>query len=241
MNPLEGDSDSEFLSPDELAVETELRAYAARMAPTPSAGFADRTIAAAERGSAVASGRGLSFAAAALARAAAGNVRVALGQLAGGPAIPARVRLQAGAMLVAIALLVTGGAALAAAGATSVVTWVAGPPATASPSRSTVAPTIKPHETAGAPARSDHPTGSANPGNCGKPSQNPGNGNQPSENPGNCGGSSQKPGNGNQPSDHPGRSNHPGPSNHPGASDHPGPSNHPGNGGRPTQAPTSKS
>ena len=200
---------------DELAVEAELLDYAARVSPSPSAAFVDRVVAAAELSPLSRAGRSPRVRAIDLVHAAGRRLRVALAQVAGGPYIPLRVRVQAGAMLVVVALLITAGAALAAAGATTVVTWVAGPQASAAGSRPSASPPLSTNQSSDTSQRSDHPDGSNNPGNCGHPSQNPGNGNQPSQNPGNCGHPSQNPGN--RPSDHPNASNNP------------------GNGGRPTR------
>ena len=205
MNPRADGADSQFLSADELAVEAELRAYAARVAPMPSAAFADRVVAARERSPLPSAGRDPRVWATELVHTAGRRLRVALAQAAGGPSIPLRMRMQAGAMLVVVALLITAGAALAAVGATSVVTWVSGPQAPAAGTRPSASPTASPYQTSDTSQRSDHPNGS----------NNPGNGNQPSQNPGNCGKPSQNPGN--RPSDHPNASNNP------------------GNGGRPTQ------
>lgn len=232
MSPRADGAASQFLSVDELAVEAELRAYAVRVAPMPSAVFLDRIVAAAERSPRPIVGLGPRVRAAELVHAAGRRLRVALAQVAGGPAIPLRVRIQAGAMLVLVALMITAGTALAAAGAASVVTWVAGPQATAAGTRPSASPTLSPYQASGTPQLSDRPNGSnnpgnggkpsQNPGNCGKPSQNPGNGNQPSQNPGACGQPGQNPGNG--------------PSNHPNASSHPNGSDNPGIGGKPTHS-----
>ena len=225
MNPRADGADSQFLSADELAVEAELRAYAARVAPMPSAAFVDRVVAARERSPLPIAGRNPRVRVTELVHTAGRRLRVAIAQAAGGPSIPLRVRMQAGAMLVVVALLITAGAAVAAVGATSVVTWVSGPQAPAAGTRPSASPTASPYQTSDTSQRSDHPNASnnpgnsversQNPGNCGKPSQNPGNGNQPSQNPGNCGQPGQDPGN--RPSDHPNASSNP------------------GNGGRPTQ------
>jgi hypothetical protein len=231
MNSRAGGADSQFLLADELAVEAELRGYAARVAPMPSAAFMDRVVALAERSPLPVAGRSPRVRATELVHAAATRLRVALAQVAGGPSIPLRVRVQAGAMLVVVALAITAGATLAAAGATTVVTWVAGPQAPAAGSRPSASPTLSPNQSSDTSQRSDHPNGSINPGNGGRPSQNPGNCGQPSQNPGN------------RPSDHPNASNNPGnggrPTQSPGsqASDHPNASINPGNGGRPTQIP----
>jgi hypothetical protein len=232
MNPRPGGDDSQFLSADELAVEADLLSYADRVAPLPSASFVDRVMAAAER-SPVPAARGPRAWATELFGVAGRRLRVAVAQVAGGPSISLRVRLQAGVMLVLVALLITAGAALAAAGATSVVTWVAGPQVQATAGHSSASPTLRPNQSGDTTQSSGYPKGSGNPGNggkpspnpgnCGKPSQNQGNGNQPSQNPGNCGHSSQNPGNHGQPSQNPG--------NRP--SDHSNASSHPGNGGQP--------
>ena len=124
MNPRARGGDSQLLSADALGVEAELRAYTARVAPMPSAAFVDRVVAAAERSPRPIAGLGPRVRATELVRAAGMRLRVALAQAAGGPSIPLRVRVQAGAMLVVVALLITAGAALAAVGATSVVTSV---------------------------------------------------------------------------------------------------------------------
>jgi hypothetical protein len=208
MIPRAGGTDSQGLSADELAVEAELQDYAARVAPTPSAAFMDRVMAAAERNPLPIAGRSPRVRASELVHAAGRRLGVALAQVAGGPCIPLRVRVQAGAMLVVVALLITSGAALAAAGATTVVTWVAGPQAPATGSRSSASPALSPNQPSDTSPRSDHPNGSNNPGNHGQPSQNPGNHGQPSQNPGNHGQPSQNPGN--RPSDHPNASNNPG-------------------------------
>jgi hypothetical protein len=235
MNPRADGADSQFLSADELAVEAELRAYAARVAPMPSAAFVDHVVAAGERRPLPIAGRDPRVRAIELVHTAGRRLRVALAQAAGGPSIPLRVRMQAGAMLVVVALLITAGAALAAVGATSVVTWVSGPQAPAAGTRPSASPTPSPYQTSDTSQRSDHPNGSnnpgnsgersQNPGNCGKPSQNPGNGNQPSQNPGNCGQPGQNPGN--RPSDHPKASNKPGNGVRPAQSPESQASNHP--------------
>jgi len=208
MNLRSGGDDSQFLAADQLAVEAELRVYAARVAPMPSAAFVDRVVAAAERSPLPIASRGPLVRATELVHAAGRRLRVALAQVAGGPSIPLRVRVQAGTMLVLVALLITAGAALAAAGATTVVTWVAGPQAPAAASRPSASPTLSPNQSSDTSQRSGPPNSSSNPGNGNRPSQNPGNCGQPSQNPGNHGQPSQNPGN--QPSDHPNASNHPG-------------------------------
>jgi hypothetical protein len=247
MNPRTGGDDSQFLSPDELAMEAQLQVYAARVAPTPSAAFVDRVMAAAEQGPLPIAGRSLSVRASELVEAGGRRLRVALAQVAGGPSIPLRVRVQSGAMLVVVVLLITSGAALAAAGASSVVTWVAGPQAPADESRPSASPTVSPNQPSDTAPGIDQPAvssdpgnageSSQNPGNCGQPSQNPGNHGQPSVNPGNHGKPSVNPGNCGQPSQNPG--NHGQPTQNPGnrPSDHPKASDHPGNGGKPTQDP----
>ena len=168
MNQRTGGDDSQFLSTDELAIEAELRVYAARVAPTPSAAFIDRVMAAAEQSPLPIVGRSPFIRASELGCAAGRRLGVALAQLAGGPSIPLRVRVQAGAMLVVVALLLTAGAALAAVGATSVVTWVAGPQAPAPDSRPSPSPTLIPNHWSDTSPRSDHPNGSSNPGNHGQ-------------------------------------------------------------------------
>ncbi len=222
-----GDDDSQLLSTDDLAIEAELLVYAARVAPTPSAAFIDRVMAASERNPLPIAGQNPRVRASELVQAAGRRLGVALAQVAGGPSIPRRVRLQAGAMLVVVALLITAGAALAAAGATTVVTWVAGPQAPAAGSRPSASPALSPNQPSDISPRSDHPSDSNDPGNHGQPSQNPGNHGQPSQNPGNCGQPSQNPGNCGQPSQNPG--------NRP--SDHPNASNNANNGGGPTEGP----
>ena len=169
-------------SADELAVEAELRAYAARVTPMPSAAFVDRVVTASERSPRPVALRSPGAWANELVHAAGGRLRVALAQVAGGSSVPLRLRLQAGAMLFVVALLITAGVAMAAAGATTVVTWATAPQAPAagsgpspSPSQS---PTLGPAPSKRAPQSSDHPGNkpSSNPGNHGQPSQNPGNG-----------------------------------------------------------------
>ena len=221
MNSRIGGGDSRVLTSDELSVEAELLSYAARVAPTPSAGFADRVLAAAEVNRFQATDRSLRVRAADLIHGADTQLRVALAHVLGGPAIPLKVRLQAGAMLVVVALLVTAGAAVAATGATSVFHWVTGPQAShaggassVSPASgaSSVSPALQPIRSSEASQTSDHAGGSDNPGTggkssqdpgeCGQPINNPGNGNKPNINPGNCGQPSTKPGN--KPSTNPG-------------------------------------
>jgi hypothetical protein len=203
-----GDDDSQLLSTDKLAIETELLVYAARVAPTPSAAFIDRVMAAVEQSPLPIAGWSRRVRASELVQAAGRRLGVAVAQVTGGPSIPLRVRLQAGAMLVVVVLLITAGAALAAAGASSVVTWVAAPQASAADSRPSASPTLSPNQPSDTSPTSDHPNGSSNPGNHGQPSQNPGNHGQPSQNPGNHGQPSQNPGN--RPSDHPDASHNPG-------------------------------
>jgi hypothetical protein len=233
MNQRTGVGDSQFLSTDALAIEAELQVYAARVAPTPSAAFIDRVMAAAEQSPLPIAGRSPRVRASELVRASGRRLGVALAQMAGGPSIPLRVRLQAGAMLVVVALLITAGAALAAAGASSVVTWVAGPQAPAADSRPSASPTFSPNQPSDTSQTGDQPNGSSAPGNGGQPTQNPGNGGQPSQNPGNHGQPSQNPGNHGQPSQNPG--NHGQPSQNPG--NHGQPSQNPGNHGQPSQNP----
>jgi hypothetical protein len=202
MIPRAGGADSQFLSADELAVEAELRGYAARVSPLPSAAFMDRVMAAAERSPLPVAARGPRVRATELVHAAGRRLSVALAQVAGGPSIPLRVRVQAGAMLVVVALLITTGAALAAAGATSVATWVAGPQAPAIASQTPLLPTQRQDPSAALttdqPHRTGHPNGSNNPGNGGRPTQSPGSraSNHPngSNNPGNGGRPSERPG-----------------------------------------------
>jgi len=221
MNQRTGDDDSQFLSTDERAIEAELRVYAARVAPTPSAAFIDRVMAAAEQSPLPIAGRSPLIRATELVHAAGRRLRVALAQVAGGPSIPLRVRIQAGAMLVVVALLITAGAALAAAGATSVVTWVAGPQVPAAGSQPSASPILSLYQASDTPQSTDHPDGSSNPGNGGEPSQNPGNCGQPSQNPGNCGQPSQNPGNHGQPSQNPGNGGGPPQGPKPTAAPHP--------------------
>ena len=119
------------------------------------------------------------------------------------------MRLQAGAMLVVVALLVTAGATVAAEGAVSVVNWVApqvnfnvGPrPWVHQPTNNT---------TPAAPGQSVHPDSTDHPGNGSKPSDP---GSQSSGHPN----STDHPGNGSKPSD-PGAES----SGHPNSTDHPG-------------------
>ncbi|HEU6440442.1 MAG TPA: hypothetical protein VFC12_08430 [Terriglobales bacterium] len=233
MIPRAGGADSQFLSADELAVEAELQEYAARVAPLPSAAFMDRVMAAAERNPLPIAGRGPRVRASELVHSAGRRLGVALAQVAGGPSIPLRVRVQAGAMLVVVALLITAGAALAAGGAATVVTWVAGPQAPAAGSRPSASPALSPNQPSDTSPTSDQPNGSSNPGSGGQASPNPGNDGQASPNPSNPGSGGQaspnpsNPGNHGQPSQNPG--------NRP--SDHPNASHVPGNGGGPPQGP----
>jgi len=223
--------DSQFLTTDALAIEAELQVYAAQVAPNPSAAFIDRVMAAAERSPQPIARRSPRSWASELVRAAGMRLGVAIAQIAGGPSIPLRVRIQAGAMLVVVALLITAGAALAAAGASSVVTWVAGPQAPTADSRPSASPTFSPNQPSDTSQPSDHPNGSSTTGTGGQPSQNPGTGGQPSQKPGNHGQPSQNPGNHGQPSQNPG--NHGQPSQNPGnrPSVHPNTPNNAGNGG----------
>jgi hypothetical protein len=254
MNPRVSKGDRQSLSADELPVDAELRAYAARVAPTPSAAFVDRVVVAAALSPRSIAKRDPRVRATDSVHAAGRRLRVALAQVAGGPSIPLRVRLQAGAMLVVVALLITTGAALAAAGATSFVTWVAGPQAPTTGSRPSGSPTLSPYQPSDASQSGDDANGSSNPGksgkpsqnpgNCGQPSQNPGNGNRPSQNPGNCGQSGQ--GASNSPSNHPNATDNPGngvgPAKSPGsqASNHPNATDNPGNGVGPAKSPGSQ-
>jgi hypothetical protein len=221
MNQRTGDDDSQFLSTDERAIEAELQVYAARVAPTPSAAFIDRVMAAAEQSPLPIAGRSPRVRASELVHAAGRRLGVALAQVAGGPSIPLRVRVQAGAMLVVVVLLITAGAAMAAAGATTVVTWVAGPQAPAAGSRPSESPTLSPNQSSDTSPSSNHPNGSSNPGNGGESSQNPNNCGQPSQNPGNHGQPSQNPGNHGQPSQNPGNGGGPPQGPKPTAAPHP--------------------
>jgi hypothetical protein len=235
MNLRAGGADTQFLSADELAVEAELQGYAARVSPLPSAAFMDRVVTAAERSPLPIAGSGPRLRAIELVYAANRRLRVALAQVAGGPSIPLRVRIQAGVMLVVVALMITAGTALAAAGAAAgasiVVNWVSGPQVHAIASQTTVAPT--PGQDPSVDLRTDQPQRTDNP----NVTSNPGNGGKPSQNPGNCGKPSQNPGNGNQPSQNPGNCGQPGqnPGNQP--TNHPNASNNPGNGNKPTKNP----
>jgi hypothetical protein len=224
MSTQTGGADSKFLSAEELAVEAELRVYAARVAPIPSAAFVDRVVAAVERTPLPIAGRGLLVRATEPVHEAGRRLRVALAQVVGGSSIPLRVRIQAAAMLVVVALLITTGVALAAAGATSVVTWVSGPQAPAIVSQ-TLLPTPSAHPSAARltdqPQRTGNPNATDHPGNGGKPSKDPGS--QASNHPN----GSDHPGNGGKPTQSPGSQ----------ASNHPNGSDHPGNGGKPTQDP----
>jgi hypothetical protein len=219
--------DSQFLSEKGRQIESELMQYAARTAPRPSTAFVDRVVAAATLGSLPNAAQAPRAESKGLLHAAGRRLRLSLAQVAGGPTIPLRVRLQAGAMLVVAALLITAGAALAAAGATSVVTYIEGPRASTtghepsaspilslSPSPSTSpSPSPSPSPSSGSSptpagssgAEGSGATGSDSPGNGGKPSQNPGNcglNGQSGQNHGNCGQPSGNPGN--KPSDNPG-------------------------------------
>ena len=240
MNSQAGGTDSQFLSADERAVEAKLLDYAARVSPLPSPAFADRVMAAAAMSPPARVVGGPRVWATDMVHAAGMRLRLALAQVAGGPTIPLRVRIQAGAMLIVLALLVTAGVALAAAGATTVVTWVAGPQATTAPSRPPASAQLSPSPASDpSPGATTNPTvpvvpalggqpsqnpgqgnqPSQNPGNCGKPGHNPGHGNQPSQNPGNC--PSHKPGDGNKPSSNPRDGGNPNPSHRPTASARP--------------------
>lgn len=244
MNTRDG-AETQFLSADEVAAEAELLAYAARVAPVPSAAFADRVVAATERASQPVAARGPRVWTTGLVHAAGRRLRMAFAQVVGGPSIPLRVRIQAGAMLVVAALLISAGAVLAAAGASSVVTWVAGPQSPPTSGPRSVEPALSPSLATDTLQTGDQPNSSSaagnggkptqNPGNCGKSNQNPGKGNKPSQNPGNCGKPSQNPGK--APSSHPSKGG--GPVQSPGsqASKHPDKSSKPADGGKPTQRP----
>ena len=196
MNRRPIDTNGRSLSTEQLAVAAELQAYAARVAPQPSFAFADKVMTATANSPRPAAARGARVIASRLGHAAGSRLRVAFAQVAGGPAIPLKVRIQAGAMLVALALLITAGAAVAAAGAESVVNWVApqvpsfgGPPPWDQHPTVTVNPATPVHTT--------HPNASDNPGNGVRPSQSPGSqaSGHPnaSDNPGNGGKSSPIP------------------------------------------------
>jgi hypothetical protein len=245
MNPRAGGADSEFLSADQLAVEAELQEYASRVSPLPSAAFVDRVVAAADQGSLPVAVLGPRVRATDSVHAAGRWLRVALAQVAGGPSIPLRARIQAGAMLLVVALLITAGAALAAAGASSVVTWVTEPQAPAAGSRPSPSPTLSPYQPSDAWQSGEDANGSSNPGKGGKPSQNPGNCGQSSQNPGNCGQSGQ--GASNSPSNHPNATGNPGngvgPAKSPGSQAskaHPNATGNPGNGVGPAKSPGSQ-
>ena len=197
MNSRRGETDSQFLTADELMIEAELLGYAARVAPTPSATFVAGVLAAADP-------RLFAGAARSPLMKAADRLRVALAQVSGGPAISLKVRLQAGAMLVVVAMLATAGAAVAATGATTVFNWVAGPAASAPGSASSASSTLEPNGSTEASQSGDSARGSHNPGNGGKPSENPGECGQPINNPGNGNKPSVNPGQCNQPSTNPG-------------------------------------
>ena len=215
--------DETFLSDQELAAATELRAYAARVAPEPSSSFADRVMADVERRPAsLGAESGPRAAASRVAASAGARLRVAFAQASGGSRIPLRIRLQATVTLLLLALAVSAGAALAAQSAATVYNWVVEPPAPAisSPSQ-TAGPQI---ESASPSAIPDHPGATNHPGNTDhpNPSNHPGNTDHP--NPSNHPGNTDHP----NPSNHPGNTDHPNPSNHPGNTDHPNPSDHPG-------------
>jgi hypothetical protein len=229
MNPRAGGAHGQSLPEDGLSVAAELQAYAARVAPQPSAAFVDRVLAELERSPLPIAARGLRVRAAELANAAGIRLRVALAQVAGGSTIPVKLRLQAGAMLVVATLLITAGGALAAAGAASVANWVAGPQVPVVASQTPAAPTSDQHPSAtlrkDQPQRTNNPTSrasagavpdpgagsraSCNPGNHGKPAQSPDPtaGDQASCNPGNHGkpGQSPDPTAGDQASSDPGK------------------------------------
>jgi hypothetical protein len=217
MNPRSGDSVVRSVSAQRQAVEAELRAYATRATSEPSATFVDRVMAEVERRPLPITARGRALATS-LVSAAGTRLRVAFAQVAGGPTVPRKVRVQAAVTLIVAALLITASAALAAEGAVSVANWVSEPqaPATTSQGPAMQAASQEPSiaaEPGGGYGRTDHPNPSDHPGN--KPSENPGN--KPSSHP--------------TPSDHPGNKPSENPGNKP--SSHPNPSDHPGNGGNP--------
>jgi hypothetical protein len=209
MNPRPIETNGQSLTPEQLAVAAELQAYAARVAPRPSFAFADKVMAATANSPLPVAPASPRVPALGFAGAIRSRLSVAFAQAAGGPAIPLKVRLQAGALLVALGLLVTVGAAAAAQGAVSVVNWVAPqvpfsvgpPPWVHQPTNNT---------TPAAPGETAHSNGTDHPGNGVKPSDP---GAQSSGHPS----STDHPGNGSKPTD-PGAQS----SGHPSSTDHPG-------------------
>jgi hypothetical protein len=225
MNPRSGASFEPSLSAEQRAVEAELRAYATRVTSEPAADFVDRVMAEVERRPLPIAARGPRALTAGLVSAAGTRLRVAFAQVAGGPTVPRKVRVQAAVTLIVAALLITASAALAAEGAVSVANWVSEPqaPAITSQGPATSSAGQEPSIAAqpgGGYGRTDHPNPSDHPGN--KPSENPGN--KPSRHPN----PSDHPGN--KPSENPGNKPSENPGNKP--SSHPNPSDHPGNGGK---------
>jgi hypothetical protein len=187
--------DETFLSDQELAAASELRDYAARVAPEPSSSFADRVMADVERRPVAA---GTRAAASRLAASAGARLRVAFAQASGGSRIPLKIRLQATVTLLLVALVLSAGVALAARSAATVVSWVVEPPAPAVSSPSQASGTQI--ESASPSATADHPSSTKHPGNTDHPS------------------STKHPGN----TDHPSSTNHPGNTDHPSSTNHPG-------------------
>ncbi len=166
--------DETFLSDQELAAASELRAYAARVAPEPSSSFADRVMADVERRPAAIGAKsghltaGPRAAASRVAASAGARLRVAFAQASGGSRIPLRIRLQATVTLLLLALAVSAGVALAAQSAATVYNWVVEPPAPAISRQSqTAGPQI---ESASPSAIPDHPSATKHPGNTDHPS-----------------------------------------------------------------------
>ena len=125
MNPSAGRADG-LSSSDESAVARVLQDHAALISPRPSADFVGRVMLEVGRSPLPIAARGPRPRVVELANAAGTRFRVALAQVAGGSSIPVRVRLQAALTLVMVALLITAGGVLAAAGAVSVADWVSG-------------------------------------------------------------------------------------------------------------------
>ena len=127
MRRYPGDADSRSFSADELAAAAALQAYAGRVAPEPSATFVEGVMAATALLPVPVVTRGPRAQTARAIGTAAGRIRTAFGQLTGGAGISMKVRAQAGALLLVVALALSAGAVLAAAGAVTVVHWITAP------------------------------------------------------------------------------------------------------------------
>jgi hypothetical protein len=187
------------MSSDDSAVAAELEAYALAVAPAVPVDFVDRVMAAVPAHVPVAHGAPVRRLAGIPAMAAAW-LGAAVGRAAGREGVPIRLRIQAAGLVIVALLAVSAGAALAVAGTTSVIDWVAPrhpvPASTSGPLQASPAPALDPlpgHSTQAPepteptePTERPHPSATPNPDKSDGPDRTP----RPSDDHGGSGGGS---------------------------------------------------